>query len=214
MSAALMQPLVVLLAGWCSGISVYLTVALLGICGRMGWLELPGEMSAVTNPFIIAVAALLFLVEFVADKVPYVDSAWDSIHTFIRPIGAASLGALAGMDQGPASQMLYALLTGTVALNTHAVKATGRLAINTSPEPFSNIAASTAENASVFFMFWFFIKHPLWAAALIIALLVLSFLFLRMMWRFVKKLFGRGPVKPATVAQAAPPPVIPRTPSP
>lgn len=154
-------------------------------------------MTALTNPFIIAVAVAVFLVEFVADKVPYVDSAWDSVHTFIRPLGAAGMGMLAGTDQGPAAQMLFALLTGTVALNTHAVKASARLAINTSPEPFSNIAASFTENVFVFFLFWFFIKHPILAELLIIALLVLSFLFLRMMWRFVMKLFGRK--KPAAV---------------
>ena len=144
MTPALMQPMVTLLTGWCSGISVYLTVALLGISGRMGWMDLPGDLSGVTNPLVIGLAALLFLVEFVADKVPYVDSVWDSVHTFIRPLGAASLGALAGVDQGPVSQMLYALLTGTVALNTHAVKASARLAINTTTEPFSNIIASVS----------------------------------------------------------------------
>ena len=196
MTPALMEPMVALLAGWCSGISVYLTVALLGISGRMGWMELPGDLNALKNPLIIGLAILLFVIEFVADKVPYVDSAWDSVYTFIRPLGAASLGALAGVDQGPVSQMLYALLTGTVALNTHAVKATARLAINTSPEPFSNIFASLSENAAVFFMFWFFIKHPVWAALLIMLLLVLSFFFLRMMWRFVRKLFHQTP-KPA-----------------
>jgi hypothetical protein len=193
MDPALMQPLVTLLAGWCSGISVYLTTALLGICGRMGWMQLPGEMKALENPLIIGLAVVLFLVEFVADKVPYVDSAWDSVHTFIRPLGAATLGALAGVDQGPVAQTLYALLTGTVALNMHAVKATGRLAINTSPEPFSNIAASFSENAAVFFMFWFFIKHPWLAALLIILILIASFFFLRMMWRFVVRLFKGKP---------------------
>ena len=193
MNAALLQPLVLLLAGWCSGISVYLTTALLGISGRMGWMELPGDMKELSNPLIIGVALALFLVEFVADKVPYVDSAWDSVHTFIRPLGAASIGALAGVQQGPAAQTLYALLTGSIALNTHAVKATGRLVINTSPEPFSNIAASLTENASVLFLFWFFIKHPALAALLIIALLVASIFFLRMMWRFVVRLFKGKP---------------------
>ena len=91
------------------------------------------------------------------------------------------------------AQTLYALLTGSIALNTHAVKATGRLAINTSPEPFSNIAASLTENASVLFMFWFFIKHPLLAALLILLILVASFFFLRMMWRFVVRLFKGKP---------------------
>ena len=195
-NSVLNQPLVLLLAGWCSGISVYLTAALLGICGHAGWIELPGQMQALTNPLIIAVAVILFLIEFVADKVPYVDSAWDSVHTFIRPLGAAGLGMLAGVDQGPVAQTLFALLTGTLALNTHAVKASARLAINTSPEPFSNIAASFGENALVFFLFWFFVKHPILAGALIVLLVVLSFLFLRMMWGFVRKLFRRSESPP------------------
>src|SRR4051812_30993027 len=98
MNAALAEPLVLLLSGWCSGISLYLTAALLGICGRAGWIELPGDLQTLSHPLIIAAAVAIFLVEFVADKVPYVDSAWDSVHTFIRPLGAAGLGALAGVD--------------------------------------------------------------------------------------------------------------------
>jgi len=203
LSPALAGPLVLLLTGWCSGISIYLTAALLGISGRMGWIELPGEMQALTHLLIIAAALAVFAIEFLADKVPYVDSAWDSVHTFIRPLGAAAIGTMAGTEQGPAVQTLFAVLTGTLALNTHAVKASTRLAINTSPEPFSNIAASFSENALVFFMFWFFIKHPVWAALLIVTLIVLSFLFLRMMWRFVAKLFKKS-TSPPHVERPAP----------
>ena len=192
MKEVLSEPLVLLLAGWSSGISVYLTVALLGICGRMGVITLPGGMETLSHPLVIALAVAVFLVEFLADKVPYIDSAWDSVHTFIRPLGAAGIGALAGVGDGAVAQTLFAVFTGTIALNTHAVKASTRLAINTSPEPFSNIAASFTENAAVFFMFWFFVKHPIWAGVIIITFLVLSFLFLRMMWRFVKKLFRKS----------------------
>lgn len=192
LTPALAGPLVVLLAGWCSGISVYLTAALLGISGRMGWIELPGEMKGLSHLVIILAALAVFAIEFIADKVPYVDSAWDSAHTFIRPLGAAAIGAMAGTEHGPMVQTLAAVMTGTLALNTHAVKASTRLAINTSPEPFSNIAASFGENATVIFMFWFFIKHPVWAGLLILTLIVLSFFFLRMMWRFVRSLFRKS----------------------
>ena len=160
----------------------------------MGWIELPGSLSSLSNIVIIAAAVAIFAIEFVADKVPYVDSAWDSVHTFIRPLGAAGLGFMAGSDHGAVVQTLYALLTGTFALSTHAFKASARLAINTSPEPFSNIAASTTENASVFFVYWLFIKHPVIASALIVLILVLSFLLLRMLWKFVVKFFKRKPV--------------------
>lgn len=203
MAQALREPLVLLLAGWCSGVSVYLTAALLGISGRAGWIPLPGEMSALSHPLVIAAALLLFAVEFVADKVPYVDSAWDSVHTFIRPLGAAGIGALAGVEQGPVAQTLFAILTGTIALDSHAVKASTRLAINTSPEPFSNIAASFSENIVVFLLFWFFIQHPILAAALILLILVASFFFLRMMWRFVRGIFRpHKPQNPTTESAA------------
>lgn len=204
MSGILSQPLVLLLAGWTSGISIYLTVALLGISGRAGWIVLPGDMKVLSHLLVIIAALAVFAIEFIADKVPYVDSAWDSVHTFIRPLGAAGLGVLAGVDQGPIAQTLYAVLTGTIALDMHAVKATSRLAINTSPEPFSNIAASFTENAAVFFIFWFFIKHPIWACLLILTILALSFLFLRMMWRFARKLFGRKS-KESVQSQVSPP---------
>ena len=194
---ALAGPLVLLLAGWCSGFSVYLTVALLGISGRMGWIQLPGDLASLSNIIIIIAAVLIFFIEFVADKVPYVDSAWDSVHTLIRPLGAMSMGYLAGSEHGAVIQTLYALFTGTIALNMHAVKAASRLAINTSPEPFSNIAASTTENGLVIFMFWFFTKHPIITAIIIISILVLSFFFLRMIWRFVVKLFKREKPVPA-----------------
>ena len=162
----------------------------------MGWIELPGNLKVLSNLIIIIAAVAIFLIEFVADKVPYIDSAWDSVHTIIRPLGAVAMGYMAGSDQGLVVQTLYAFLTGTFALNMHAFKAASRLAINTSPEPFSNIAASTTENASVFFVFWLFIKHPILASALIILILVLSFLFLRMLWKFVMKLFKRKPAEP------------------
>ena len=98
-------------------------------------------------------------------------------------------------------------MTGTVALNMHAFKATSRLAINTSPEPFSNIAASTAENSAVFFMYWLFIKHPVWASLLMIAILVLAFFMIRLLWRFAKKVFGAifHVMKPAEVRAASQP---------
>ena len=186
---ALTQQIVPLFAAWSSGISIYLTVVLLGVAGRMGWVELPGALQTLSNPLIILLAALVYAVEFVADKVPYVDSIWDSFHTFIRPLGAAGLGYMAGSEHGAMLQTGYAMLAGTIALDTHAVKATARLAINTSPEPFSNIAASVVEDSAVIGLFWVLTKHP-WIAALIVVLfLCLSFLFLKMMWGFAKKIF-------------------------
>lgn len=202
---AVAEPMVLLLAGWSSGISLYLTAALLGIAGRMHWIALPGGLETLQNPFLIALALILYGIEFIADKVPYVDSAWDSIHTAIRPLGASLLGFMAGTEHGPVLQMGYALLTGSVALNMHALKATSRLAINTSPEPFSNIAASTAENTAVFFMYWLFVKHPVIACLLIVAILIAAFFLIRLLWGIAKKVFGTvfGLFRPRTLREEA-----------
>lgn len=186
---AVQQYASVALIGWASGINLYLAVALAGICGRMGLLPLPGELEVLKHPLIIAIAILLYVVEFVADKVPYVDSFWDSFHTVIRPGAAAVMGAMAGTDLGPVAQTLLSIGAGTFALNMHATKASARLAINTSPEPFSNITASLAEDSAVVAMFWFFIQHPWLALAAIILILILSFLLLRLLWKFVRALF-------------------------
>ena len=186
------QYLVLLLAGWSSGVNLYLTIALLGLSGRFGWIDLPGGLEVISHPLVIAAAIFMYVIEFVADKVPFVDSAWDAIHTFIRPSGAALMGFLAGQENGPAVQAALAVLTGGIALDMHTVKASSRLAINTSPEPFSNIAASLAEDAAVIFLFWFFVKHPIIASLIILLILIGTFFILRMLWRFVLRLF-RGP---------------------
>ncbi len=189
---------VLLVAGWTSGTSVYLTAAIVGIAGRMGWMKLPGALDTLQNPFIIALAVLIYAVEFVADKIPLVDSAWDAAHTFIRPAAAAAAGYLGGTEYGPAAQTGLALLTGTIALDAHALKSTTRLAINTSPEPFSNIGASLAEHSFVIFLFWFFIKHPVLACALVALLIVASFFIVRLLWRFAAALFRRISGREAT----------------
>ena len=184
------EVLLLILAGWSSGISLYLTVGLLGLCGHFGWIHMPGELGIFSNPLVFSMAFIVFLIEFIADKVPYVDSVWDSVHTFIRPAGGIAIGYMAGSEHGPVIQAMYAMLAGTLTLNAHTAKAAGRLAINTSPEPFSNIAASTAEQGLVIFLYWFFIRHPVLTCVIITGLLVLGFFLIRILWRFVKKLFG------------------------
>jgi hypothetical protein len=187
--------LVLILGAWAAGISLYLSVGLLGLCGYFGWISLPGELSIFSNPMIFSLAFIVFSIEFIADKVPWVDSIWDSVHTVIRPLGGFGIGYLAGSEHGPAIQTAYAMLAGTVTLNMHTAKAAGRLAINTSPEPFSNIAASTVEQGVVVGMFWFFIQHPVIAVLIMVGILFLAVLLIRFLWRFVKKLFGAGEPK-------------------
>jgi hypothetical protein len=180
----------VLLGGsWASGVNLYLTIAGLGIAHRVGFVTLPGNLDSISNLFVISVALLLYLVEFVADKVPYVDSAWDSVHTFIRPLGGAALAYMATSEIGPAAQIPIALLSGTVAMDSHLTKATTRVAINTSPEPITNSVASVSEDAMVVGVLWLIINHPIIASILVILFIIFSIWFLKMMFRFVKKVF-------------------------
>jgi len=180
----------VLLGGsWASGVNLYLTIAGLGIAQRMGLVSLPGELDGISNLFVISAAGLLYLVEFVADKVPYVDSAWDSVHTFIRPIGGATLAYMAAADMGPAAQIPVALLSGAVSMDSHLTKATTRVAINTSPEPATNLVASVSEDAMVVGVLYLIIKHPAIASIAVILFIIFSIWFLKIMFRFVKKVF-------------------------
>ncbi|MBD3426085.1 MAG: DUF4126 family protein [Candidatus Omnitrophica bacterium] len=177
----------VLGGSWASGVNLYLTIAALGIADRLGLVTLPGGLDVLSHPVIIAFAVLLFAVEFFADKIPYVDSAWDSLHTLIRPVGGAAIAYMASRDNPAFTQMAIAMLGGTVALDAHLTKATTRVAINTSPEPFTNVAASVAEDSLVLVALWLMIKHPLVATVLVVSFVVFSIWFLRIMFDFLKK---------------------------
>ena len=180
----------VMLGGsWASGVNLYLTIAGLGIMDKMGILSLPGNLDAISNPLVIAAAILMYAVEFFADKIPIVDSAWDSVHTFIRPIGGAALSYMAMADIGPLAQIPAALLSGTVAMDSHLTKATTRVAINTSPEPVTNSIASVSEDALVIGALWMIVNHPIVTGLLVILFIAFSIWFLRVMFRFVKKVF-------------------------
>ncbi|MDP8297453.1 MAG: DUF4126 domain-containing protein [Candidatus Orphnella occulta] len=180
---------VLLGTSWASGVNLYLTVAGLGIADRLGMVSLPGNMDVVSHPLIIAVAVLMAAVEFFADKIPVVDSAWDSVHTFIMPAGGALLGFMAMADMGPVAQIPVALLTGAVAADSHLTKATTRVAINTSPEPITNSVASLTEDGLVLTMLYLVIKHPVIATVCVICFIIFSIWFLKVMFKFVKKAF-------------------------
>jgi hypothetical protein len=177
--------------GWASGINLYLTIAALGFAQRSGWITLPGSMQDLATWPVIGVASLLFLVEFVADKIPLVDSAWDTVHTIIRPLGGAALGFLAMIDAGPGYALAVALLTGAIALDAHLTKATTRAAINTSPEPVSNAAASVVEDVSVVGVLILAVRHPLIAVSIVLVFVVASIWFLRRMARFLGRVLRR-----------------------
>jgi hypothetical protein len=188
---ALSQLGVLLGTSWASGVNLYLTVAALGISDRMGWVELPGNLDAVSNPLVIGAAVLLYLIEFVADKIPIVDSAWDAVHTFIRPLGGAALAYMAASNAGPALQTTVALFSGAVALDSHLTKATTRVAMNsTVPEPITHSAVSLTEDALVAGVLWMIVQHPIIAGILVILFILFSVWFLKMMFRFLKKIFS------------------------
>ena len=146
---------------WTSGINLYATVAALGIAGRAGMVALPAGLQILTDPLVIAVACVMYIVEFFADKVPYFDSAWDTVHTFIRVPAGAILAARSLGSVNPVLELAALLAGGGIALAAHGTKATLRLAINVSPEPFTNWAASIGEDLAVFGGIWLVFNHPI-----------------------------------------------------
>ena len=142
---------------------------------------------------ILVLACALFLVEFLADKIPAVDSVWDAIHTFIRIPAAGVLGFAALSDVAEPWRMAAALLCGTIALSTHGLKASARLALNASPEPFTNWAASLSEDALLVVLIWLVVRHPLLALLAGLLALMLGFLLLRWFSRSLKRLFAPEP---------------------
>jgi hypothetical protein len=149
-----------------SGLSLYGTVFVAGLAIRLGWVQLGpafASFSALSDPVVLSVAGGLFAVEFLADKVPVVDSVWDAIHTVIRPVGGALLASRALGELSPVTEVLMLLFLGGATLATHAAKATTRLAVNTSPEPVSNVLVSLTENGLVALAVWLALTHPLLA---------------------------------------------------
>lgn len=160
----------VLGTAFASGLNLYATIAVVGLLERFGTTHSPTSLAILANPVVIAVALALYIVEFVADKIPYVDHLWDAPHTFIRPFGAVMLayGATAAIPQE--WRVVAALIAGSISLTSHGTKASARVAINTSPEPFSNSIASAAEDAIAIFLTWIATAHPILSAVLVIFL--------------------------------------------
>src|SRR5918995_7274155 len=174
-----------------SGLNVYATIAAAGLFQRFGVIQLPDTLQVLASPFVLGIAITLFLIEFIADKIPYVDSAWDAVHTFIRPPAAAVM-AYSAFGQVPEEWKVgAALLAGSVALTSHGAKASTRAAANTSPEPVSNWTLSLFEDGLVVFLVWMAAEHPLLTAGLVILLLILAVLLIRKLWKFARQLADR-----------------------
>ena len=177
--------------GWASGIRLYLVMLLTGLAGFMGWMELPQGLHLLANPVVLGASGFMVFVEFFADKIPGLDSLWDVVHTVIRiPAGAALAAGVFGADSS-AMGLAAALVGGTLAATSHAAKATSRAAINTSPEPFTNIGTSLVEDSVVPAGLWLAVAHPFVFIPLLVLVLVLSVWLIRLCWRFLTQLFAR-----------------------
>jgi len=175
---------------WASGINLYATILVLGLMGNSGAMPLPEELQLVQQPIVIGASALMYAVEFFADKFPGVDTGWDAIHTFIRIPAGAALAAAAVGNVDPSVSLAAALVGGSLSAATHATKAGSRVMINTSPEPVTNWAASIGEDLTVLGGLWVALNHPvIFIAALIVFILLLIWL-LPKLWRAIKKVFS------------------------
>jgi hypothetical protein len=170
-----------------SGLRLYATVAALGFLGRTGAIALPPGLQVLTREWVIVVAASLYLVEFLADKIPLVDSIWDFVHTFIR-VPAAALLAWAALVSVPEQwRIVAALVCGGVALSAHGLKSSTRAVLNTSPEPVTNWIASIAEDGLTALLIFLAVKHPLAATISAAAIVTAALLLISWMWRTLRR---------------------------
>lgn len=180
--------------GWASGLRLYAVLLLVGLAGRLAWVDLPPGLSILASPLVLGATGLMFVVEFFADKIPGVDSVWDTVHTVIRiPAGAALAASVLGGDSA-AWTLIAALMGGTLAATSHAAKATTRAAVNTSPEPFSNVGLSLLGDAVVPGMLWLAWEEPFWffvaLGVAVVAGLVVTFLLFRFLRALVRRAVG------------------------
>jgi hypothetical protein len=174
-----------------SGLNLYATVAAAGLFQRLGIVQLPDTLQVLANPFVMGIAVTLFLIEFIADKIPYVDSAWDAVHTFIRPPAAAVMAYSAFGSIPEEWKVGAALLAGGVALTSHGAKASTRAAANTSPEPVSNWSLSLLEDGLAVFLAWMAAEHPILTAVIVVVLVIVSVLLIWKLYGYLKLLGAR-----------------------
>ena len=178
-------------AGFSSGLNLYATIATLGLLQRFGVIHLPGSLQILSHPWLLGIAIALYALEFLADKIPYVDSVWDAIHTVIRPPAAALVAYGAAAAAPPEWRWGAALLAGGVALTSHGTKASARAAANTSPEPFSNWTLSLGEDALAVWLTWMATVHPGATIVVVALLIVLAVFVLFHLFRFLRRALQR-----------------------
>jgi hypothetical protein len=177
-------------AGWASGLNLYAAILVLGLLGATGNIVLPEHLEILKNPLVIGAAGVMYVVEFVADKIPGADTGWDAVHTFIRIPAGAMLAAGAVGEVDPAIAVAAGILGGGLAAGSHALKAGSRVLINTSPEPFTNWTASVVEDAAVVAGLWTALKYPWLFLVFLLVFVVLLIWLLPKLWRGIKKLFA------------------------
>jgi Domain of unknown function (DUF4126) len=184
-------------AGWASGLNLYLVAFLLGVAGRLGWGDVPDVL---TRTDVMIVAGILVVIEFVVDKIPYVDNLWDGINTVVRPLGAAAIGAVVVGDATSIGAALGAIVAAALALDAHAAKATTRLTVNASPEPVSNIALSVFEDVTVAGLVALALTFPVITVVVVIILVVAATAVTIWLWTTARRAldrvtawFGAGP---------------------
>src|SRR5436190_3673984 len=178
---------------WGAGLRAYAVIFAVGVAGAMGWLELPGHLDVLQHPVVIAASGFMTLVEFGADKLPWLDGIWDAMHSFIRIPAGAALAAMVFGDSTSAVMVAAGILGGSLAATMHTAKAGARAAINLSPEPFSNWGASFTEDALVPLGLWLAVAHPIVLFVLVAACLLAAVLLARLLWRGIQR-----PARPAT----------------
>ena len=177
--------------GWASGLRLYAVLFIVGAVGYLGWVDLPTGLRVLMHPFVLAASGFMCLVEFFTDKIPGVDSLWDIVQTFIRvPAGAALAAGVFG-DSSTASMLAAAIVGGTLAAGSHLAKAGSRALINTSPEPFSNWAASLSEDLAVGTLLWLAFAHPIAALVILAVLVVLTIWLIPKVWRMLRAIVTR-----------------------
>jgi nicotinamide riboside transporter PnuC len=174
-----------------SGINLYATVALLGLCSRYDLVVLPDQFRAFESPLVIGIALAMYAVEFVADKVPWFDSVWDAVHTVIRPLGGAFVAVTSLGAASPEADVLAALLGGSVAFTAHLSKSGTRAAANTSPEPFSNWILSLGEDVFVVSLIYLALQYPVAATIIVLTLVIVILAFATLLIRALRRRFGR-----------------------
>jgi hypothetical protein len=184
-----------------SGLNLYATVAAAGLFQRLGIVTLPEPLQILAHPVVFGIALTLFLIEFIADKIPYIDSAWDAAHTFIRPPAAAllSYSAFAGGSVPEEWKLAAALLAGSVALTSHGAKASTRAAANASPEPVSNWTLSLLEDGIAVFLAWMAAEHPLLTAAIVVVLVILAVFVIWKLYGYLKRALSKLKGSPTPV---------------